>query len=76
MTKADPLYDRMVHAFGQDRIERSFRNMVTAHGRNLLDYLTDEAREELILRCITSHKLTRRFAAESRRAHREKTDAV
>jgi hypothetical protein len=40
-----------------------------ASGCNLLDYLTDEARDELLRRCITSHKLHRRFAAESRKHH-------
>lgn len=76
MTKADKLHDRMVHAFGEQRIARSFQNMVTAHGCNLLDYLTDEARDELIRRCITSHKLTRKFAAESRKLHREKQNVT
>lgn len=74
-TKGDPLQDRMLHAFGEKRIERSFQNMVTAHGCNLLDYLTDEARGELIRRCIISHKLMRKFAAENRR-HREKSNVV
>lgn len=68
-TKADPLHERMQHAFGRQRIARSFENMVTAAGCNLLDYLTNEAREELLRRCIVSHKLTRRFAAESRKHH-------
>jgi hypothetical protein len=57
----------MEHAFGRQRIARSFENMLTAHGCNLLDYLTDDARDELLRRCITSHKLQRRFAAESRK---------
>lgn len=72
MSKSDPIYDRMLHAFGERRIAKSFDNMVTANGCNLLDYLTDEARDELIRRCIVSHKLMRKFAAESRRIHREK----
>jgi hypothetical protein len=71
-TKADPLHERMLHAFGRQRIERSFDNMLTAHGFNLLDYLTDEAREELLRRCIISHKLQRKFAAESRAVYRLK----
>lgn len=65
-TKADPLHDRMLHAFGRERIAKSFANMVSEGGFNLLDYLTDEARDELLQRCITGHKLQRRFAAESR----------
>jgi peptide methionine sulfoxide reductase MsrB len=65
-TKADSIRERMDHAFGRQRIERSFENMVSADGRDLLDYLTDEARDELLRRCITSRKLQRRFAAESR----------
>lgn len=72
-TKFAPLHERMEHAFGKNRIERSFQNMVTAHGCNLLDYLTDEARDELLRRCIVSHKLQRKFAAESRRHFRAKT---
>jgi hypothetical protein len=71
-TKADPLHERMLHAFGQKRIQRSFENMVTAHGCHLLDYLTDEARDELLRRCITSHKLQRRYAAESRMHHQRR----
>lgn len=71
-TKADSLHERMEHAFGRERIERSFQNMVTAHGCSLFDYLTDEAREELLLRCITSHKLQRRFAAESRKRYQRR----
>lgn len=71
-TKADPLLDRMEHAFGRQRIEHSFKNMVTAYGCNLLDYLTDEAREELLRRCIASHKLQRRFAAENRKHHQRR----
>jgi hypothetical protein len=66
-TKAETLHDRMVHAFGEKQMERSFDNMVLAAGCNLLDYLTDEAREELLRGCIASHKLHRRFAAESRK---------
>lgn len=71
-TKADPLHDRMLHAFGAQRIARSFENMVKAHGWNLFDCLTDEAREELLRRCIASHKLQRRFAAESREHHKRR----
>lgn len=74
-TKADSLHERMEHAFGQKRIARSFENMVTAHGCNLLDYLTDAARDELLRRCIVSHKLQRRFAAESRAVYRLKRRA-
>lgn len=66
-TKADPLHERMLHAFGNQRIQRSFDHMVSAHGCNLLDYLTDDARDELLRRCIVSHKLQRRFAAENRK---------
>lgn len=71
-TKADSLHDRMLHAFGEQRIRRSFENMVSCYGKNLLDCLTDEARDELLLRCITSHKLQRRFAAESRKHHQRR----
>lgn len=66
-TKADSLHERMVHAFGQKQMERSFDNMVSAFGRNLLDFLTDDARDELLQRCIASHKLHRRFTAENRK---------
>lgn len=71
-TKADPLFERMLHAFGHQRIQHSFVNMLTAHGCNLLDYLTDEARDELQRRCIVSHKLHRRFAAENRKHHQRR----
>lgn len=66
-TKADSLHVRMDHAFGRSRIERSFQTMLARE--NLLDLLTDEARDELVRRCIVSHKLHRRFAAESRKHH-------
>jgi hypothetical protein len=69
-TKADPLSERMLHAFGKQRIELSFQNMLMARGCNLLDYLTDEARDELIRRCIVGHKITRKYAAESRKHHK------
>lgn len=71
-TKSDPLYVRMKHAFGQERIERSLQNMLAAHGRNILDLLTDDARDELIQRCIASHKLQRKYAAESRAHYKSK----
>jgi hypothetical protein len=70
-TKDDPLHERMLHAFGQKRIDRCFENMLT-RGVNLLDLLTDEAREELLRCCIVSHKLQRKFAAESRAVYRLK----
>ena len=66
-TKADSLRERMAHAFGERRIAASFQNMLTAYGCNLLDYLTDEARDELLRRCIMSHKLTRKYNADNRR---------
>lgn len=66
-TKADTLHERMDHAFGAKQVERNFDHMVAAFGRNLLDFLTDEARDELQRRCIVSHKLQRRFTAENRR---------
>jgi hypothetical protein len=75
-TKADPLHERMLHAFGEKRIQRSFENMVSCHGNNLINCLTDEARKELLLRCIVSHKLSRKFAAESRKLYREQQKAV
>ena len=43
--------------------------MTTAYGCNLFDYLTDEACEELLRRCIASHQTRRRYAAESRKHH-------
>lgn len=71
-TKADPLHERMLHAFGEKRIQRSFENMVSCYGNNLINCLTDEAREELLRRCLISHKLSRKFAAESRAVYRLK----
>lgn len=71
-TKADSLYVRMKHAFGQERIERSLQNMIAAHGRDILDLLSDEAQEELLHRCIASHKIQRRYAAESRATYKRR----
>jgi hypothetical protein len=71
-TKADPLHERMEHAFGRQRISRSFESMVAAAGCNLIELLTDEAREELLRRCIANHKLSRKFAAESREHYRRR----
>jgi hypothetical protein len=70
--KSDKLINRMVDAFGAKTIEDSFQNMVTAYGACILDYLTDEARDELLRRCILTHKMRRRFAAESRKFYRER----
>lgn len=72
VTKGEPLSERLQHALGERRIEHCFRNMLTAYSRNLIDHLTDDARNELIRRCIASHKLTRKYNAESRRLHRER----
>lgn len=69
-TKADSLSDRMNYTFGQKRINRSFQNMMSSG--DLIDYLTDDARDELLSRCIASHKLSRKFAAESRAHYRAK----
>lgn len=65
-TKADPLYKRMLHAFGHKEIEHQLMVILT------FDCLTDEARDELLRRCIRSHKLRRKFAAESRKLYRER----
>jgi hypothetical protein len=62
----------MEHTFGDKCVERCFDEMVWSRGRTLLDLLTDEARDELLRRCITRHKLSRKFAAESRKLHRER----
>jgi hypothetical protein len=72
ITKADPLYDRMLHAFGQRSIDFSFQTMLTARNCDLIDLLTDDARDELIRRCIRSHKLQRRYAAESRKLRKSR----
>lgn len=74
-TKADPLYERMVHAFGDRRVDDSLLAVLSTARHNILDLLTDEARDELVRRCISSHKLSRKFAAESRKHHREKQRA-
>ena len=63
-TKADPLYERMLYAFGHEDIERQLMVMLT------FDCLTDEAQKELLRRCIRSHKRRRKYAAESRRLSR------
>jgi hypothetical protein len=43
-----------------------------ARDRNLLDHLTDDARDELLGRCIISHKRQRRYAAESRKHYQQR----
>lgn len=75
-TKADPLYERMEHAFGEDRVRRTLQDMTWRRLPFLLDLLTDEARDEFLRRCIRDHKLQRKFAAESRRHYRENKNVV
>lgn len=70
-TKYDPLVDRMIHAFGHKRINSCFSDMLT-RDRNLLDHLTAEARDELLGRCIVSHKRERRFSSESRKHYQQR----
>ena len=65
-TKADPLHQRMLHAFGREDIERQLMVMLT------FDCLTDEAQKELLRRCIRSHKRRRKNNAENRRIYRER----
>jgi hypothetical protein len=68
-TKADPLSDRMLHAFGERRIVELFQILVRKHG--LVNLLTDEAQCDLLSLCIKNHNINRRFAAESRKHYRE-----
>jgi hypothetical protein len=69
-TKADPLYARMMHAFGRDRVHHALELMIRQ--RDPLHHLTDDARDELMYRLISDLKLSRKFAAASRKHHREK----
>ena len=69
-TKADPLHSRMAHAFGQAQVAQVARLMLADSRVNLLDLLTDDARDELLRRCISDHKFTRRNAAANRANHR------
>lgn len=74
-TKADPLHNRMLHAFGREEMERVLLDMVRHSGveRDILELLTDEARDTLLRRCIMLHKQRRKYAAENRRHYRERT---
>ena len=70
-TKGDPLHSRMAHAFGQAQVAQVARLMLADRNANILDWLTDEAREELLRRCISDHKFNRRNAAANRAHHRK-----
>jgi hypothetical protein len=69
-TKADPLYERMVHAFGRDRVQRELERMIRR--RDPLHHLTDDARDELMYRLISDLKFERKINAENRRLRRER----
>lgn len=75
-TKADPLYARMVHAFGEKRVDAEIKSLMSTSGkRDPLRWLTDEARDELLLWLISDFKFTRKLNAENRRRRREKVIA-
>lgn len=70
VTKANPLYERVVHAFGEEAVRRELNNMIsTFTRRDPLQHLTDDARNELVYRLISDLRLTRRSNAESRRRY-------
>ena len=71
-TKGEPLVERMIYLFGHKIINSCFSEMLH-RDRNLLDHLTDEARDELLRRCIVHHKRQRRYAAESRKHNARRT---
>jgi len=71
-TKGDSFADRLFHAFSEKRINECFQRMMWNKG--LIDLLTDEARDELLSRCISSHKVSRQYAAQSRRIYRERME--
>ena len=69
-TKADPLHSRMAHAFGEAQVAQVARLMLADRRSNILEWLTDEAREELLRRLISDHKFSRRNAAANRANYR------
>lgn len=71
-TKADPFYERVEHAFGEDRVRRVLQSMMSSRRLPyVLDHLTDEARDELLRRLISDHKFTRKINAANRKLYRE-----
>lgn len=72
-TKADSQYDRLLHAFGYARVQRTLENMVSTRGRrDPLQHLTDDARDELMYRLISDFKFDRKIRTENRRRQRER----
>lgn len=72
-TKADSQYDRMMHAFGRDRVQRELDRMISTYRqRDPLHHLTDDARDELMHRLISDLKFERKLHAENRRRQRER----
>ncbi|UZE51876.1 hypothetical protein ONR75_15695 [Rhodopseudomonas sp. P2A-2r] len=71
--KANSLAERMNYAFGRERVAEIARIMLADRRACLLDNLTDDARDELLRRCMVDLKTTRKYAAMSR-AHRRGLD--
>jgi hypothetical protein len=72
-TKADPLYERMISAFGKDRIQHELNRMISTWGnRDPLHHLTDDARNELIYRLISDFKFDRKIRTANRRLNKER----
>ena len=72
-TKADPLLERLQHAFGEKLINDELSRMMRVrYGNDPLDWLTDEARDVLVYKLISSHRTSRRYAAQNRKIHRER----
>lgn len=76
-TKAEPLYERMLHAFGEKRIGDQLKHLTSTWGRgDPLRWLTDEARDVLLDRLIREHKLTRAINAKNRKLYKEKQNVI
>lgn len=72
-SKADSQYERLCHAFGRERIQRELNHLVSTWGqRDPLQQLTDDARDELVYRLISDHKLVRKMNAANRKLYAER----
>lgn len=72
-TKADPLIERLKHAFGERHIREALSDMMRA---DPLEWLTDDGRDELVHRLIAEHKSARRYAELNRRNYRKHLSGV
>ena len=72
-TKSDPLLERLQHAFGEKHIREALHDLMSQRfGNDPLDYLTEGAKDELVRALIYDHRVSRRYAAASRKHYRER----